>query len=207
MPSVLDVRPIAVPDGVPLLLRDLIHDRTGLYFEMERADVLLDKLRQRVLAHDCRSYLDYYYILKYEEKGPAEWLRVMDAFSVQETYFWREMDQVRTLVDAIVPRWFAQNLAPLRIWSAACATGEEPYTIAIALQEAGWAHHPIEIVASDASEAALERARAGLYRERSFRTLPPELRDKYFTPAPGGSQLRREIMDRVKFQRANLVIP
>jgi len=199
--------PASIPDPIPHLLRDLVHERTGIYFESDRLDTLIEKLQPRVIAHGCRSYLDYYYLLKYEEQGPAEWLRVMDAFSVQETYFWREMDQVRALVDVVVPQWFAREDRPLRIWSAACATGEEPYTIAIALQEAGWGGRPIEILASDASEAALEKASAGLYRERSFRALPPDLRAKYFTPAPGGAQLQRAIMDRVRFQRANLVAP
>ena len=196
-----------IPEAVPKLLRDLIHERTGLFFEPEHFDTLLEKLQPRVVAHGCRSYLDYYYILKYDEKGPDEWRRVMDAFSVQETYFWREVDQVRALVDVVVPQWFARGATPLRIWSAACATGEEPYTIAIALEQAGWGSHPIEIVASDASEAALEKARAGLYRERSFRALPLELREKYFTSAPGGAQLDRRIMERVAFHRANLVVP
>lgn len=200
-----ELSPAFAPEPLPQLLRDLIHERTGLFFEPERFDTLLEKLRPRAVAHGCRSYLDYYYILKYEEKGPDEWRRVMDAFSVQETYFWREMDQVRALVDRFVPQWFAQHRRPLRIWSAACASGEEPYTLAIALKEAGWGGHPIEIVASDASEAALEKARTAFYRERSFRALPLELREKYFVPAEGGYQLRPEITSRVTFHRANLV--
>lgn len=199
--------PISVPAGVPALLRDLIHERIGIYFENDRFDTLLDKLSSRVRAHQCRSYLDYYYLLRYEPQGNAEWLRVMDAFSVQETYFWRELAQIRALVDVVVPAWFKRTGAPLRIWSAACATGEEPYSIAMALREAGWRDHPISIHASDASEAALDRARAATYRERSFRSLPPELRAKYFDPpGPEGSRLRRDLLTPVTFQRANLVL-
>src|SRR4051794_26516374 len=145
-----ELTPPVAPEPIPRLLRDLVHERTGIYFESDRFDTLLEKLQPRLTASGCRSYLDYYYILKYEENGPDEWRRVMDAFSVQETYFWREMDQVRALVDVVVPQWFANHTTPLRIWSAACATGEEPYTIAIALQDAGWGDRPIEIVASDA---------------------------------------------------------
>jgi chemotaxis protein methyltransferase CheR len=102
---------------------------------------------------------------------------------VPETYFWREMDQVRALVETVVPEWFAApGAGPLRIWSAACATGEEPLTIAMALKEAGWLGRvPIEIYASDASPAVVEKARRGVYRERSFRNLPAELRARYFT--------------------------
>lgn len=198
-------QPILVPQPVPQLLRDLVHDRTGVYFEANRLDSMLEKLEPLARARGCRSYLDYFYLLKYDNAEAAEWRRVMDAFSVQETYFWREFDQIRALVEEIVPEWFRTRLSPLRIWSAACATGEEPYTIAIALEEAGWGAHPIEIVASDASEAALAKARARFYRERSFRMLSPVLREKYFSPQEDGFLLRPEIGARVKFHWANLM--
>jgi chemotaxis protein methyltransferase CheR len=202
-----DARSLSVPDGVPLLLRDLIHERTGLFFEAERTDVMLEKLRDRALFFECHSYLDYYYILKYEERGRDEWLRVMDAFSVQETYFWREFSQIDALTRFVIPRRLSENNAPFQIWSAACATGEEPYSIVIALLEAGLGELPIAIHASDASEAALTKARAGLYRERSFRALPAELRQKYFTPVGDHWQLNANVMHRVKFHRANIVMP
>lgn len=198
--------PIAVPELVPQLLRDLVHERTGIFFENDRLDLMIEKLNPRAAAHGCQSFLDYYYILRYDE-GDArqEWRRVMDAFSVQETYFWREMDQVRALVEVVVPAWFRTHATPLRIWSAACATGEEPYTIAMALIEAGWGSHPIEIVGSDASEAALERAHGGVYRDRAFRALPAELRERYFRPVANGFELRRELASRVRFHWANLL--
>ena len=106
---------ISVPDGVPMLLRDLIHERTGLYFEPDRFDVIIEKLRDRAVAHRCHSYLDYYYILKYNEAGPEEWRRVMDAFSVQETYFWRELSQINAVTRRVVPAWFDHKLAASRI--------------------------------------------------------------------------------------------
>lgn len=207
MSATPDVAPLSIPDGVPVLLRDLVHERTGIFFEADRFDTMLEKLRDRALAHRCASYLDYYYILKYEERGPEEWLRVMDAFSVQETYFWREFSQVSALVQTVVPQWFKRSVLPLRVWSAACASGEEPYSIVMALMEAGLGHLPVEINASDASEAALEKARRGLYRERSFRALPVALREKYFTRVPDGWQLSADVMRRVKFRRANLSAP
>ncbi|MEO6246441.1 MAG: protein-glutamate O-methyltransferase CheR [Opitutaceae bacterium] len=191
---------------MPELLRDLVHERTGIYFELERTGLMFEKLEARAIAHNCRSYLDYYYILRYDDtKSAEEWRRVMDAFSVQETYFWRELDQIRALVDCVVPAWFRQNTAPLRIWSAACATGEEPYSIVMALRDAGWGHHPIEVWASDSSEIALTKARAGVYRERSFRALPLALRAKYFTAQGEGWLLKSEISSQVKFCWANLV--
>lgn len=191
-------------DPVLILLRDLVHDRTGVFFETDRLDLMLDKLRARMAAVGAGSYLDYYYTLKYDERGPEEWRRVMDAFSVQETYFWREADQIRALVERVVPAWFKRTDDPLHIWSAACATGEEPYSLAIALEEGGWGGHPIEIHASDASEAALAKARAGVYRERAFRVLPELLRQRYFRATEDGWALRPEILAKVKFRWANL---
>lgn len=199
------VKPISVPEGSLGLMRDLIHEKLGIHFDHTRFEVLLDKLLPLARARESLSFLDYYYDLKYRTEDPSEWLKVMDALSVQETYFWREMDQILGLIEIIVPKWFSQSLGPLRIWSAACASGEEPYTIAMALQEAGWGHHPIEIWASDASQAALSKAAQGIYRERSFRSLPPELRAKYFQPVSEGSRLDPAIMAKVKFRRANLV--
>jgi chemotaxis protein methyltransferase CheR len=199
-------KPIPFQEPVPQLLRDLVHERLGIYFESSRLDLMMEKLEPRARAQGCRSYLDYYYLLRYDEKGKDEWRRVMDAFSVQETYFWREFDQVKVLVERILPPWFARNPGrPFRIWSAACATGEEPYTIAMALAEAGWGAHPIEIIASDASEAALAKARASVYRDRSFRALPLALKLKYFETRPEGFFLRPEITSRVKFAWANLM--
>ena len=174
---------LGLTGGADRLLRDLIHERTGLFFDNGKGDILTDKLSPLVVERGFTSLLDYYYLLKYDEAGQDEWLNVMNALSVPETYFWREMDQVRALVEWVVPKWFAaRGAGPLRIWSAACATGEEPLTIAMALDEAGWLGRvPVEILASDASPAAIEKARRGVYRERSFRNLPAPLRARYFT--------------------------
>jgi chemotaxis protein methyltransferase CheR len=174
---------LGVTGGADRLLRDLIHERTGLFFDNGKGDILADKLSPLVIERGFTSLLDYYYLLKYDDAARDEWLNVMNALSVQETYFWREMDQVRALVEWVVPRWFAApGAGPLKIWSAACATGEEPLTIAMALDEAGWlGRAPIEIHASDASTSAIAKARRGVYRERSFRNLPAPLRANYFT--------------------------
>jgi len=171
--------------GLPLL-RDLIHERTGLFFDNGRYDTLFDRLAPLVIERGLRSFLDFYYLLKYDDGSAAdEWLNVMNALAVQETYFWREIDQLRALASQVMPELVrASDGRPLRIWSAPCATGEEPLSIAMMLNETGWFDRaPIEIHASDGSTAAIERARVGLYRERAFRSLPRAMREKYFTPA------------------------
>ncbi len=196
-------------EKVFLLLRDLIHDRTGLFFDNDKRDILADKLSPLVMERGFTSFMDYYYLLKYDEGAAEEWKRVMDRLSVQETYFWREVDQIRSFVDVILPEYAAEHPGErIRIWSAACATGEEPLTIAMALEEASWFEKAqIEIFASDASTSAIERARAGLYRERSFRSLPAYLRLKYFVEKREGEwAISPEIHSRVTWGVANLVM-
>ena len=198
---------LGLPDSAFALLRDLIHERTGLFYENGKSDLLTDKLSPLVVERGFNSFLDYYYLLKYDAEAGDEWGRVMDALSVQETYFGREPDQVRVLVDVLVPQYCAaRRVAPLRIWSAACATGEEPLSIAMALNEKGWFDRaPIEIYASDASAAAIAKARRGVYRERSFRSLAPQLRAKYFTAEQSVWRVVPELQARVNWSVANLM--
>ncbi|HEY2149156.1 MAG TPA: protein-glutamate O-methyltransferase CheR [Vicinamibacterales bacterium] len=168
--------------GLPLL-RDLIHEHTGLFYDNGRYDSLTDRLAPLILERGFRSFLDFYYLLKYDDRNaPTEWRRVLNALSVPETYFWREVEQMHGFSQHVLPELVrAFPGQPLRIWSVPCATGEEPLTIAMVLNEDGWfSRAPIEIHASDASSVAIDKARAGRYRERSFRTLSPELREKYF---------------------------
>ena len=191
---------------VTTLLTELIHERLGLHYAATDSDALADRLAPLVVGRGLASFMDYYYQLKY---SPTEddWLNVMDALSIQETYFWREIDQLRTVVDHLVPHLAAAYRgSPLRIWSAACATGEEPLTIAMLLAEAGWfARAPIEIAATDASPAAITRARTGLYGRRSFRNLPEALRDKYFVPQGDRWAVSSELQQRVSYDIVNLM--
>src|ERR1700733_803287 len=191
MPSAREPKRLRVPEGIPGLLRDLIHERTGLFFEDSRMDVLLEKLEPCAQNIGCQSFLEYYYILKDNKQG--EWDQAWESLSVQETYFYREISQINALTKVLVPEWFENHATTFRIWSAACATGEEPYTIAMALVEAGFGSHPIEIVGTDASSNALEKAGMAIYREKSFRVIPPALREKYFASVSGGWKLSSEI--------------
>jgi chemotaxis protein methyltransferase CheR len=196
-----------VPPGSAELLRDLIHANCGIYFEEQNFYLMIDKLTPLMQARNCRSLLELYFFLKQRPHYSDDWRRVMDALSVQETYFWREIDQINAVAKIIVPKWFERTNDLLRIWIAASASGEEAFTLAIVLEEAGFGRHPIQIVGSDASEAALEKARRGMFRERSFRSMPPELRARYFKPGREHSLLSPMIMSRVRFERVNVIMP
>ena len=207
--AVPDARGLRVPERTLELLRDLIASHAGIHFDDGRLDLLRDKLAPLAIERGFDSLLDYYYLLKYDAESPREWARLFDALSVQETYFWREADQFRALTSVIIPQLLERRRAPIRIWSVPCATGEEPLSIAMALQEAGWFDRaPIEIHASDASESALARARQGRYGRRSFRQLPEPLRDRYFTREGDRDEwtIRADLFSRVtSWTRVNLV--
>ena len=174
---------LGLSDAALPLLRDLVLDRLGIHFADARMDMIRDRLAPLVVEHGFQSFLDYYYLLKYDPSADGEWRRVMDALSVPETYFWREVDQLRAIVDVVIPALVQRSDgAPIRIWSLPCATGEEPLTLAMLLEEQGWFDRAaIEIHAADGSPAAIRRAIEGRFRERSFRSMPAAMKAKYFT--------------------------
>jgi chemotaxis protein methyltransferase CheR len=202
-------RDLGLPDTGLSLLRDHVAERAGVFFEDGKQDLLADKLADLVTGLGLSSFLDYYYLLKYDDPARLHWSALLDRLAVPETYFWRQPEQFGALANVIVPEYRRQNgNAPLRIWSAACCSGEEPLSIAMALNEVGaFKHGPIEIVASDASRSLIDRARSGLYGERSFRNLSDDLRSRYFTRTSNGWRIDPELHSRVQWQTANLVDP
>ena len=204
-----DADSLGLHRGSVALVRDLVHERTGLYYDEGRIDSMADRLAPLVTARGFASFLDYYYLLKYDEGGAEEWSLVHDALSVPETYFWREPDQLQAIVNIVVPDLASRLARPIRIWCVPCATGEEPLTLAMMLEQAGWFDRAaIDLRASDASPALLDAAQRGRYRERAFRTLPPHLREKYFTPDGDRWRVSAGLLSRVhSWTRVNLMAP
>ena len=192
-----------------LLLRDLIHQRTGLFFrDHQGLDVIASRLTPRLEKSGCKSFLEYYRLLS--DVGTAatdEWLQVVAALTKGKTSFFRPTNPVQSLVDVVIPQCISKGLTqPLRIWSAGCSTGEEPLTIAMALTEAGWLDRiQIELCASDASFVAIEKARRGVYSESQMGFLSPELRVKYFIPVNEGWQVKPELHKRIRWSVTNLM--
>jgi chemotaxis protein methyltransferase CheR len=205
-----DLDGLRVPERTLFLLRDLVSASTGMHYDDDRLSYLRDRLAPLAIERGFDSLLDYYYLLKYDVDADAEWVRAIDALSVQETYFWREPDHLQALTRWIIPRLLDAKRRHIRIWSVPCATGEEPLSIAMALEEAGWfGRVPIEIHASDASDAALRKAAAGRYGPRAFRQLPEALRDKYFDSDSGSTwTIKPAIKSRVtSWTRVNVIRP
>lgn len=190
------------------LLLDLIHSRMGLFYENGRRDLVLHKLIPLMAERGVDSVRDYYYLLKYSQSAEIEWRRVETALAVNETYFWREYNQIQAVTDRIIPELRQENSdRPIRIWHTACATGEEPYTMVMALFEAGIKDRStVEIYASDINSEAIAHARAAIYKTRSFRVMDSAIKAKYFTPLPQGKfKLVDSVRERVNFFQFNLL--
>ena len=201
---------LGIPQTGLQLLRELIHERTGIFFDADRTELLAERVAPLVVERGFRSFLDLYYLLKYDETAAvAVWRQMMDALSVPETYFWREVDQIRAIVCHVVPELARRGDGPIRIWSAPCASGEEPLTIAMALDQAGWFDRvPIEIFGSDGSPAAIAKAKAGRYRPRAMRALPAALSEQYFDADGGTFVPRAELSRRItSWSVVNLMVP
>lgn len=186
------------------ILASLIEQRAGLHYSPEDRELLADKVSDRALEAGFDSLLDYYYFLRYDPAG-AEALDVLvDSLLVHETYFFREAQPLLVLVEDVLVPLARQGRGP-RIWCAACSTGEEPLTLAMMLADRG-ALSGAEIVASDLSARALERARSGDHNLRSLRALPPGVEGRWLERGvEGRARVKPELVEAVQWKRVNLV--
>jgi chemotaxis protein methyltransferase CheR len=191
------------------LLRDLIYNYSGLFFAEENRYLLERRLSSRLAHHQLSTFQDYYYYLKYDAGREQELSDIMDLLTTNETYFFRESFQLKAFTDEIIPELTKRKAKngdkTIRIWSAGCSTGEEPYTIAMLLVEkpelAGW---KIEIVGTDISQRVLHHARKGVYGNSSFRVAEPHYKNSYFQDLDGGYRVGDRIREFVTFSRLNL---
>jgi chemotaxis protein methyltransferase CheR len=197
------------------LLRDLIYNRSGIYFADNQSYILENRLSGRVKAKDFTSFQQYYFYLKYDKDAAQEMREVVDLVTVKETYFFREEYQFKILMDELLPFYANRNFGNphLRIWSAGCSTGEEPYSVAMlfleyfmeCMKEGGFSACRTEILATDISEKALAMACKGVYRRPSFRSIPPYLQAKYFDVIGDEYHIKNEIKEKVNFIYDNLI--
>lgn len=200
-------RALGLSTGPLLLLRDLILRETGLHYDDSKLDLLADRLADVVAATGTPSLLDFYYMLKYDEASDIYWHQLLDRLAVPETFFWRQSEQFEALTQELLPRHVRDRPGePLAIWSAACCTGEEPLSIAMALERDGWFRRvDIRIRATDASRALVARAQTGRFGSRAMRSIPDDLRDRFFTRDGSLWQIDSELLGRVEWGRVNLL--
>lgn len=201
---------IPLPDEVFRLIRDVIRDYCGLYFDDNSRYLLEKRLSRRVRNHHLTDFRDYYRFLRYDRRTEEELAAIIDILTVNETYFFREQNQLRAFSEEILGEILVRNGSQrrLRIWSAGCSTGEEPYTIAmLIIEKGGFLGWDVEVHGSDINHRVLQTARRGIYRRNSFRTTEPALLDRYFVPEENASRIRDEVKKYVTFSSLNLLDP
>lgn len=192
------------------LLCDLIQARFGLSFAGSRREILAARVRPRLAALHLHSILDYYHYLRCHPGREAELDRLAVQLTNNETYFFRERHHFDIVVKHVVPGLReALRTRPLRVLSAGCSSGEEPYSLAIALGEAGLELRGItwQIEGCDLNRDRLARARAGMYQAGSLRACSEEERGRFFEERGGAYLLRERFRRRVSFFEANLAEP
>ncbi|MFP2913336.1 CheR family methyltransferase [Pyxidicoccus sp. 3LFB2] len=195
--------PLLMSPQVFAILSALIEQRAGLHYGPEDRDLLQDKVAARALDAGFDSLLDYYYYLRYDPAGAAALDSLVDSLLVHETYFFREALPVSVLVDDVLVPEVKAGRKP-RVWCAACSTGEEPLTLAMMLAERG-VLSDVEVVASDLSTRALERARTGEHNLRSMRAMPPGVEGRWLEVRDGRPHVKPELVAAVDWRRVNLV--
>lgn len=189
------------------LFRSLIYEKTNINMRESKHILLSNRLRKRILALGLNGYDQYYRYLTEGEGREQELANFVDAVSTNETYFYREINHFNTLKETILPELF-QFKRRIRIWSAGCSTGEEPYTLRIVIDE-GKDHlwqGEAEIIATDISGEVIDKARQGVYRERSMRFVPEEVRARCFHPlGEENYQVKEELRQGIDFKVHNLL--
>jgi chemotaxis protein methyltransferase CheR len=182
----------------------LIEETCGLHYAAHDREILGSKLIAQAQEAGYPTLLDYYYRLRYDDPDGVERRALIQALVVHETYFFRELMPLEQLVDRhLVP--VVRSRGRARVWSAACSTGEEPYTLAILLDDRGILDK-VEILASDISEAAILRARANKFGRRALRDgHPGSLASKYLEVIGGTLTTVPRIRDAVSFRTLNLL--
>lgn len=191
-------------------LRDIIYKRCGIYFTENKMYLIETRLRNRLEVKQLNSYDDYVNYLNYNGSGEKETQKMIDCIVTNETSFYRDVPQLETFKTKILSKIIEDKKKSgdrtIRVWSAACSTGEEPYTLAMILAEnvpinLGWT---VEVYGSDISENVLESSRRAIYGEYAFKTTPESQKLKYFTKTGNVYQLKDFIKKMVKFKKLNL---
>ncbi len=194
-----------------LLVRDYIYETSGMYFPDSKRYFFESRFAHRLQELKLDSYHAYLRFLCTNSEGPKEYSRLIQEITINETSFFRNAAQFRAMVDLIVPEILKmkqkQGTNRLRIWSAGCSSGEEPYTIALFLLEylkdkiRNW---QVEILGTDIDPSVIEAAKRGIYTEYRLRNVPAEIRKRFFNTNHNGFAVNDNLKRLVNFRVSNL---
>jgi chemotaxis protein methyltransferase CheR len=191
-------------------LRDFIYAECGIYIADNRKYLLENRLGNRLKKLNLKNFDEYYNFLRFDPARGAEMKKLYEVITTNETSFYRNPPQLKVFQEEVLPDVLdscRRKGRKLRIWSAGCSTGEEPYTISIIIHEMLKAELPswdIRITANDLSERVLESARRGVYNDYTLRTMPEETAARYFDMDNGQNKIKPEVKRLVSFGQINL---
>lgn len=192
-------------------LADFIYSLLGIAIPDKRRYLLENRLGSRLEALSLKSFGEYFTYLKHDSGGSAEVDELVEKVTTNETSFFRDMTQMQGFKDKLLGPLLVERekagTRSLRIWSAGCSSGEEPYTLAILLFDllgARLSKWRITITATDVSTSVLEHAKKGVYARYALKTTPPDLAARYFDEDGPRYLLKPEIKKIVRFNRVNL---
>jgi chemotaxis protein methyltransferase CheR len=199
------------PDPDLLRIRDLVYQTAGIFHPDTKLGLLHNRCERRMHELQSASLRDYLECLTLKPNRQAELVALLNEITIGETCFFRNQPQLDALRQVVIPKILeAKAKLPfrrLRIWSAGCSTGEEPYTLSMLLLEESqrrlkdWS---VEILATDLNERSLEHAKKAVYGAYSTRNVTAHFREKYFTPVEGDLELQPAVRANVKLSRLNL---
>ena len=192
-------------------LRDYIYEQCGIYIAETRKYLIENRLSNRLKELNLKNFGEYYYYLRFDANRRAEMTKLFEVITTNETSFYRNPPQLQVfqekVLQAELEKLRAARTRKLRIWSAGCSTGEEPYTLAMILHEVlkneilTW---DIKITANDLSEAVLHSARRGVYTDYALRTTPPEIIARYFKKDGNNYHVEPKLKNLISFGPINL---
>lgn len=202
-------RAITLSDEEFLLIRELVHEFCGILLPDSMHFLVERRLQPRLPVHGLSNFREYYRMVKYGGCNSAEFDEIVERITTNETYFFREAYQLKAFTDELLPHILDNRSAGdrIRIWSAGCSSGEEPYSIAMLLAEIPQARaFKFDIFGNDISKKVLRAARGATYRASAFRQTEQHYIDKYFRKVETGVfRISDHIRNQVTFGHLNLV--
>lgn len=202
--------PVAVTAEEFRSLLDFFYRKTGIVFGDGKRYFVDRRLLERMSAVGATSVRSYLKNLKYQDPSGVELQHLINAMTVNETYFYREEYQFRCLIFSILPEILVGRRNggehPIRLWSLPCSTGEEAYSLAIQLLE-NWTEvdrYDVKICASDIDTGVLKRAAAAIYDDRAMQHLSAALKARYFLHVDGKWQVIPDLRESIDFSTINL---
>lgn len=199
------------PDPDLIRIRDLVYQVAGIFHPDTKLRLLFDRCGRRMKELKTASLREYFEHLTIKPTRQVELVALLNEITIGETCFFRSQPQLDALQQVVLPKIIEAKaklpIRRLRIWSAGCSTGEEPYTLSMVLQEEAqrrlkdWT---IEILATDLNERSLAHAKNAVYGTYSTRHLSQYFRQKYFLPAGDQLQVQPSVQASVSFSRLNL---